>query len=165
MGTVLLRFKISLVENLSTNSAPDMKKTQLNTIQQKHLQMFNLILECDGWVDYLSVEEQMEAGKDMNPEGIMGIRSDSLILEAQFHIPVQMISLSISDRVLRRKVDIFFLYDQYPEHIMEWIVEIRPRLSIETYRELLNQNNDICKTIFLAESNPERIELKTHTAQ
>jgi len=140
-----------------------MKKTELSKAQLQHLQMFNLILECDGWVDYLSVEEQLESGKDMNPEGIMSLRDDSLILEAQFHIPVQMISLSISDRIERRKVDIFFLYDQHPEHILEWIVSIRPQLQIHTYRRLLKEESNICKTIFLAESNPERIELKPHT--
>ncbi len=140
-----------------------MKKTELSKAQLQHLQMFNLILECDGWVDYLSVEEQFEAGKDMNPEGIMSLRDDSLILEAQFHIPVQMISLSISDKIVRRKVDIFFLYDQHPEHILEWIVSVRPKLGIDTYRKLLKDDSNICKTIFLAESNPERIELKPHT--
>ncbi len=140
-----------------------MKKTELSKAQLQHLQMFNLILECDGWADYLSVEEQLESGKDMNPEGIMSLKNDSLILEAQFHIPVQMISLSISDRIERRKVDIFFLYDQYPEHILEWIVSIRPQLQIHSYRRLLKEASNICKTIFLAESNPERIELKPHT--
>ncbi|MEM6632239.1 MAG: hypothetical protein AAF694_21360 [Bacteroidota bacterium] len=140
-----------------------MKKSQLTETQLKHLKHFNLILECDGWVDYLSVEDQFEAGKDMNPEGVMSIREESLILEAQFHVPVQMLSLSISDKRLRQKVDIFFLYDQQPEHILEWIVSVRAELNIHTYRTLLNQHKDICKTIFLAESNAEHVELKPHT--
>ena len=140
-----------------------MKKSQLTKTQLKHLQHFHLILECDGWVDYLSVEEQFEAGKDMNPEGVMSIREESLILEVQFHVPVQMLSLSISDKRLRQKVDIFFLYDQQPETILEWIVQIRKELNIHTYRTLLNEHKDICKTIFLAESNAENVELKPHT--
>ena len=140
-----------------------MKKSQLTETQLKHLKHFNLILECDGWVDYLSVEDQFEAGKDMNPEGVMSIREESLILEAQFHVPVQMLSLSISDKRLRQKVDIFFLYDQQPEPILEWIVSVRSDLNIHTYRNLLNQHKDICKTIFLAESNSEHVELKPHT--
>ena len=139
-----------------------MKKSQLTKTQLKHLQHFHLILECDGWVDYLSVEEQLEAGKDMNPEGVMSIREEALILEAQFHVPVQMLSLSISDKRLRQKVDIFFLYDQQPEGILEWIVQVRKELNIHTYRTLLNEHKHICKTIFLAESNAENVELKPH---
>lgn len=141
-----------------------MKLTQLSETQVKQVNLFNLILECDGWVDEDSVEGRLQEGQDVSPEGKMSIRTDHVILESQLHIPVQMISLSITDRVLKHKVDIFFFYDENPEWVLEWMVSARDQLNLDNFQQLLERNLNICRTILLAETTAESIELKPLTA-
>ena len=137
-----------------------MKKSQLTSSQLKDLNLFILILECHGWEDYLETEKQLNEGKDVNPESVFICREGSISLEVQFHAPVQMISLSISDHSLRQKVDLFFIYEQQPELILEWIVTVKGKVELNNYKELLHASSEICKTILVAESSAEHIELK-----
>ena len=140
-----------------------MKKSQFTDTQLKHVQIFNLILECDGWVDYLSIESQLNEGRDVSPEGMMSTQNDYVQLEAQLHVPVQMISLSIADSYQKHKADIFFFYDDHPERVLEWMVANRMDLDLESFQDLLRKQPEVCKTILLAESNAESIELKPLT--
>lgn len=137
-----------------------MKKIELNDTQLKHLNLFYLILECDGWIDEQACEKKLDDGLDINPEGAMIYRSEDRLLEVQLHIPVNMISLSIADRTLKHKIDLFFFYDAHPEAILEWLVRHRSKITIKNYHHKLKKSPDLCKTILLAESTAESIELK-----
>lgn len=116
-----------------------MKKSELNNLQTGHLNLFNLILECNGWEDPLKVEDRLDKGECINPEGIRSYWNEMAKLEAQFHAPVYMISLSISSPASSRNIHIFFFYEDKPQRILEWIAGIKDQLNLQTYAPLLKQ--------------------------
>ncbi len=137
-----------------------MKKTELTQDQINQLNIFTLILECDGWSDQMDIEENLDNGENVVPEGCRSISQGATVLEAQFHAPVNMISLSISDIRYRCKVGIFFLYVNQPERIIEWIVNVREQLSLFNYRDRLNKIKHLGSTIMVAVSTPVSCEVQ-----
>jgi len=116
-----------------------MKKTELNDLQLGQLNLFNLILECNGWEDNLEVEKRLDRGENVKPEGIRNYVNDYSRLEAQFHAPVYMLSLSITDKDSKQNIHLFFFYDDKPHRILEWLVSIKDQLTFQTYAPLLKQ--------------------------
>ncbi|RMG23364.1 MAG: hypothetical protein D6730_14600 [Bacteroidetes bacterium] len=141
-----------------------MRKAELTELQLRDLNVFNLILECHGWIDQQGIEKKLDAGELVNPEGIRVKSGKNAILQARFHAPVNMISLRITDLYLDEKVQFHFLYDEKPERILEWMTEISDDLSLETYPELLKQANGKCEMILLEVSDTEIYEVKPPTS-
>lgn len=116
-----------------------MKKSELTNLQLEHLNLFNLILECHGWEDLAGIERQLDQGQPTNPEGIRTYWCEQTRLEAQFHAPVFMVSLSIMDERAARSIHVFFFYENGPEHVLEWIAQVKDRLSFQTLASLLRE--------------------------
>lgn len=114
-----------------------MKKTELDNSQLGHLNFFNLILEAHGWEDTMEIEKRLDQGESISPEGIRTYWHEQTRLEAQFHAPVYMVSLSIADKAFAKQIHIFFFYDNEPIKILEWIAEVKDRLTPTTYAPLL----------------------------
>lgn len=137
-----------------------MLKSELNPAQLRDIKVFNLILECDGWEDQFETEKKLDAGEMVNPEGLRTIQEAFVTLQARFHAPVNMISLRIIDRFLDDRVQFHFLFDDTPERILEWIVSVRPSLTLDSYPELLKQADGKCEMILLEVSDTEIYEVK-----
>lgn len=137
-----------------------MRKSELTLQQQRELEIFSLILECDGWEDPDGVEARMDRGDYVNPEGVRIYTEENQVFEAQFHAPVHMITLSLLDKSLQRKIGIFFLYSNRPERILEWITLARKKLTIANHQELIRSAQKICPTVLVLESSPEDAILK-----
>lgn len=141
-----------------------MRKAELTETQLRDLNIFNLILEYQGWTDQQGIEKRFDAGEMVNPEGIRVKSGNNVILQARFHAPVNMISLRITDTYLDEKVQFHFLYDTKPERILEWIVDISDELALDNYPELLKQANGKCEMILLEVSDTEIYEVKPPTS-
>ncbi len=137
-----------------------MRKAELTKTQLRDLNVFNLILEYQGWADQQEIEKRLDAGELVNPEGIRVKSGQNAMLQARFHAPVNMISLRITDLSSDEKVQFHFLYDDRPERILEWISEIGDQLSLDTYPDLLKQADDKCEMILLEVSDTEIYEVK-----
>lgn len=140
-----------------------MRKAELTKTQLRDLQIFNLILESNGWMDQEEVEQRLDAGELVNPEGVRIINGRHAVLQARFHAPVNMISLRITDVFLEEKVQFHFLYDERPERILEWMIAISDALSLDNYPELLKQADGKCEMILLEVSDTEIYEVKPPT--
>lgn len=141
-----------------------MRKADLTATQLRDLSMFNLILECDGWIDQFDTEKQFDAGELVNPEGLRVAHDRGITLMARFHAPVNMISLRITDVNQEDKVQFHFLFDNRPERILEWLVEVRASLNLESYPELLKEADGRCEMILLEVSETEIYEVKPPTS-
>lgn len=106
----------------------------------------------------------MDSGLNVNPEGYRVISGDNTILQAKFHAPVNMISLSITDLYLEEKVQFHFLFDNSPERILEWLVSISDQLNMDTYPDLLKHADGKCEMILLEVSDSEIYEVKPPTS-
>ncbi|MEL6194458.1 MAG: hypothetical protein AAFR66_20530 [Bacteroidota bacterium] len=137
-----------------------MKKSALTASQLAHLNVFSLILECDGWADPLAIERRFDGGEELSPEGMRVFESNQRVLEAQFHAPVNMITLSISTPDKEEKIVLFFLYASKPEKILEWMVSVKNSINTVNYSKYLEEINDYCTTIMEAVSTPASCELK-----
>ncbi|MEM6764225.1 MAG: hypothetical protein AAF824_14175 [Bacteroidota bacterium] len=137
-----------------------MKKSSLTASQLDHLNLFSLILECDGWADPLAIERKFDEGEEVSPEGMRVYEYQKRILEAQFHAPVNMITLGISTQGEEEKVVLFFLYMSKPEKILEWMVAVKDKISTDNYSTYLEEINDYCTTIMEAVSTAASCELK-----
>lgn len=141
-----------------------MRKADLTATQLRDLNLFNLILECDGWVDQYETEKRLDAGELVNPEGSRAAHGEGTILQARFHAPVNMISLRITDLSREDKVQFHFLFDNRPERILEWLIEIRDELNLDSYPDLLKEANGRCEMILLEVSETEIYEVKPPTS-
>ncbi|MEM6264332.1 MAG: hypothetical protein AAGI38_17595 [Bacteroidota bacterium] len=137
-----------------------MRKEDLTSQQIRDLNIFNLLLECDGWVDDEDVENRLDQGEDVNPEGVRNCANGKARLLARYHAPVSMISLRISDLLSKEKVQFHFLFDDRPERILEWLVQHSDELSMENYPEVLKEANGRCEMILLEVSESEIYEVK-----
>jgi|GEM_PF-2594332 len=137
-----------------------MRKTELSEIQLRDLNIFNLLLEFHGWEDYQNTEKRMDQDTDMNPEGSRTLCNGVAVLEVKLHIPVNMISLRISDIYARERVQFHFLYDTQPEYLLEWLTSCGTDLSLETYPELLKDAVGKCEMILLEISDTEIYEVR-----
>ena len=137
-----------------------MKKSQLSASQLHDLQLFHMILEVYGWEDKLETERLLDSGLNVSPEGVRSISQSGTYLETQFHAPVKMISLQISDLSSGERIQLHFFYDQAPERILEWIVSVKDDLSLSTYPELLKETKGRCEMILLQISDSELYEVK-----
>ncbi|MEO0473899.1 MAG: hypothetical protein AAF206_30095, partial [Bacteroidota bacterium] len=70
-----------------------MRKSDLSPTQLRDLNVFNLVLECEGWADYKETEVRFDAGEMVNPEGFRVMHGPQAVLYARYHAPVNMISL------------------------------------------------------------------------
>jgi hypothetical protein len=141
-----------------------MKKSQLSKTQLRDLNIFHLILECYGWDDKGDTESLLENGMNVVPEGIRSARRRFSDLEAHFHAPLQMISLHIKDRQTNEKVLLHFFFDDAPERILEWLVEVDQRLSIDGYPDLLKRVRGRAEMVLLQFSETEMYEIKLPAA-
>ena len=141
-----------------------MRKVEMTKPQLRDLNIFNLILESNGWVDQDDIEKRLDNGETVNPEGLRMISGQSAILQARFHAPVNMISLRITDLLIDERVQFHFLYDDRPERILEWIVSVTDQLSMDTYPDLLKTANGRCEMILLEVSDTEIYEVKPPTS-
>ena len=141
-----------------------MRKSDLSKEQLRDLNIFNLLLEHHGWTDDEDLEELLDAGELVTPEGYRGISNRGVLLEARYHAPVNMISLRITDRLQEEKVQFHFLFDKQPERILEWITTVSGELSMDTYPELLKQADGRCEMILLEVSDTEIYEVKPPTS-
>ncbi len=141
-----------------------MRKSELTEHQLRDLRVFNLILDYNGWADQNNTEKKMDSGLNVNPEGYRVISGDNTILQAKFHAPVNMISLSITDLYLEEKVQFHFLFDNSPERILEWLVSISDQLNMDTYPDLLKHADGKCEMILLEVSDSEIYEVKPPTS-
>lgn len=137
-----------------------MRKSELSENQVRDLGVFNLILDCNGWADQNNTEKKLDSGLNVNPEGYRVISGDNTILQARFHAPVNMISLSITDLYLEEKVQFHFLFDNQPERVLEWLVSISDQLNMDTYPDLLKHADGKCEMILLEVSESEIYEVK-----
>jgi hypothetical protein len=137
-----------------------MKKSELNKTQKRDLDVFNLLLEYHRWDDSWGVEEDMDHGEDGNPEGYRCLSRSGLLIEAKFHAPVNMISVSVTDVMLDEQVQFHFLFDDRPERILEWIVSMGETLSMENYPELLRTTKGKCEMVLVEVSDTEIYEMK-----
>jgi hypothetical protein len=141
-----------------------MRKADLTATQLRDVNMFNLILECDNWVDQFDTEKKLDAGELVNPEGLRATHQNGVSLIARFHAPVNMISLRIKDLYQEDEVQFHFLFDNRPERILEWLAEVKNDLNLETYPELLKEADGRCEMILLEVSDTEIYEVKPPTA-
>ena len=137
-----------------------MEKYNLTNTQLKDLGLFNLILECDGWADTEEHEKRLDRGENVKPEGRRVRSNGQAILEAQFHAPLNMISLRINDVNKADQVLFHFMYDTRPERILEWLVENSQTLCMETYPESFMRLDGKCEMILLEVSKNEIYEVK-----
>lgn len=140
-----------------------MRKSDLTAQQARDINIFNLILETYDWVDPQDTETRLEEGEMVNPEGYRLKHNRNSLLQVQFHAPVNMISLLITDYSFQDQVQFHFLYDEKPERILEWIVENGEELSLASYPDLLKQANGRCEMILLEVSDSEIYEVKPPT--
>ncbi len=137
-----------------------MYKSDLTHTQLKDLGLFNLILECDGWADTEEHEKRLDLGENVKPEGMRVTSNGQAMLEAQFHAPLNMISLRITDVNKADKILFHFMYDNHPERILEWLVDQRPQLCLETYPEAFMGLDGKCEMILLEIAHDEIYEVK-----
>lgn len=141
-----------------------MRKADLTETQLRDLNLFNLILECDGWADQYDTEKRLDAGELVNPEGVRVAYGEGTVLQARYHAPVNMISLKITDLNRDDKVQFHFLFDNRPERILEWLVEVKGSLNFESYPQLLKEADGKCEMILLEVSETEIYEVKPPTS-
>lgn len=141
-----------------------MRKADLTATQLRDLSLFNLILDCDGWMDQLDTEKRFDAGELVNPEGLRVAHGQGITLLARFHAPVNMISLRITDIHKDERVQFHFLFDNRPERILEWLVEVKTKITLETYPALLKEADGRCEMILLEVSETEIYEVKPPTS-
>ena len=137
-----------------------MKKSELSKAQERGLNLFNLLLEHKRWDDSWGVEVDMDHGENGNPEGYRCLSRAGLLMEAKFHAPVNMISLSITDVMLEEQVQFHFLFDDRPERILEWIADKGETLNMDNYTELLQTTEGKCEMVLLEVSETEIYEMK-----
>ena len=130
-----------------------MKKTLLSQTQLADLNFFHLILESYGWDDMEDSELKLDNGLDINPEGSRIFRKSYTVLKAEFHAPVNMITLKIGDCISNEEVKFHFFYDESPIKLLEWVVSVSEDLSTQTYPELLKQTHGCCDLILLQVSD------------
>lgn len=140
-----------------------MKKSELNHLQSEHLNFFNLILEYHNWEDTNGIEKALDGGESVNPEGVRNYSNEKVQLEAQFHAPIQMLSLRVSDHQQKQNVHIFFYYGNSPVHILEWLGSICNDLDLEKLPSLLhvyrNRFAEIDETILISVTPSKVYEL------
>ncbi|MEL7340242.1 MAG: hypothetical protein AAGM67_07135 [Bacteroidota bacterium] len=141
-----------------------MRKADLTETQLRDVNLFNLILECDGWNDQYDTEKRLDAGELVNPEGVRVTYGEGTVLQARYHAPVNMISLRITDLNRDDKVQFHFLFDNRPERILEWLVEVKGELNFDTYPEMLKEADGKCEMILLEVSETEIYEVKPPTS-
>ncbi|MEM7659269.1 MAG: hypothetical protein AAF399_24320 [Bacteroidota bacterium] len=137
-----------------------MKKSQLSNTQLRDVNVFNLLLEYNGWDDCEDTEYRLDSGEHITPEGCRTYTKSGVILESKFHAPVNMISLAIIDAMADETVQFHFLFEDRPERILEWITEIQADLTLQNYPELLKTTKDRCEMILLEVSETEIYEVK-----
>lgn len=140
-----------------------MRKAELTSTQLRDLRVFNLILDHNDWIDLNDTEKKMDMGENVNPEGLRETYSAHVVLQARFHAPVNMISLRIMDTKFDERVQFHFLFDDRPERILEWMVEVSDELNLETYPEMLKLADGKCEMILLEVSDTEIYEVKPPT--
>jgi hypothetical protein len=141
-----------------------MRYIDLTEDQQRDLNIFNLILEYHDWVDLDECERRMDHGDSVSPEGRRLLCNGDAILDAQFHAPLNMISLQITDLQSFEKVRFHFMFDEKPERLLEWLAEACQTLSFETYPEWLKGTEGKCEMILLDLGKNELYELKPPTS-
>ncbi len=137
-----------------------MKKLELTQSQLRDLNIFYVILECNGWEDLEDIENKFDNGEKVSPEGQMNRVCGQTELRAQFHAPVRMVSLRITDLFLEEQVQFHFLYESEPEQILEWIVAYADSISLDNYPKLLKQAEQLCAMILMEVSDQEIYEVK-----
>lgn len=137
-----------------------MRKQDLTTTQLRDLRIFNLIMEHYGWDDDEGIEALFEAGEKVSPEGQMARAFGHHELEVQFHAPVRMISLRITDLFVEDQVQFHFLYETKPETLLEWLVAHAEELTLDSYPDLLKQAESLCAMILMEVSDSEIYEVK-----
>lgn len=141
-----------------------MRKAELTPTQLRDVNIFNLILDYHGWADFENTEKRFDANELVNPEGYRVTHHHHTTLEVRYHAPVNMISLKINDINLDDEVQFHFLFDDRPERILEWMVEVSDSLNLETYPELLKEADGKCEMILLEVSDTEIYEVKPPTS-
>ena len=137
-----------------------MKKLELTPAQLRDLNIFYVILECNGWEDLEDIETRFDQGEKVSPEGQMNRVCGQTELRAQFHAPVRMVSLRVTDLFLEEQVQFHFLYESQPEQILEWIVAHAESISLDNYPQLLRQAEQLCAMILMEVSDQEIYEVK-----
>jgi hypothetical protein len=137
-----------------------MHLVDLNDTQTRDLNLFNLILEAHGWDDLEETEKRIEAGENLCPEGKRTINYSSTKLEAEFHAPLNMITVQIRDIVDHEQIRFYFFYDEKVERILEWLVAVSEKLNMESYIECLKEVFGKCEMILLELGKDEIYEVK-----
>lgn len=137
-----------------------MRKQDLTATQLRDLSIFYVILEHHGWVDHEGIEARFDAGEKVSPEGQLFTISGHTELRAQFHAPVRMVSLRITDIILEDQVQFHFLYEKNPESLMEWMCNHAEELTLESYPALLKEAEKLCAMILMEVSDQEIYEVK-----
>ena len=140
-----------------------MLKLELSKTQLRDLNIFNLLLESDGWEDHDGHEQQMDAGEEVHPEGKRTIFNGKSWLEACFHAPINMISLKISEYLSSEAVQFHFFFDSHPERLLEWLIQFRPKLSLDSYPSFLKNATLQCEMTLMEISGSGFYEVKPPT--
>ncbi len=137
-----------------------MRKKDLTSTQLRDLSIFYVILEYHGWEDQEGIEDAFDADEKVSPEGQLSCHIGHTELRAQFHAPVRMISLRITDVILEDQVQFHFLYESNPESLLKWICDYAEELSLDTYPERLKDAEKLCAMILMEVSDQEIYEVK-----
>lgn len=137
-----------------------MRKQDLTATQLRDLSIFYVILEHHDWGDLEGVENRFDNGEKVSPEGQVSKIISHTELRAQFHAPVRMISLKITDLILEDQVQFHFLYEKNPESLLEWMCEHADKLTLESYPDLLKDAEKLCAMILMEVSDQEIYEVK-----
>ncbi|RMG58786.1 MAG: hypothetical protein D6722_23165 [Bacteroidetes bacterium] len=140
-----------------------MRKSELSQTQLRDLNVFNLLLEYNGWVDERDTEKRMDAGESMNPEGMRAFYGPRQYLQMRFHAPINMMSLFLEDQQQDETIQVHFLFDSQPERILEWMIQVANDFSLDTYPDLLREADGRCEMILLEVSETEIYEVKPST--
>ncbi|WNJ20404.1 hypothetical protein [Pontibacter sp. G13] len=137
-----------------------MRLHELSDQQKRDLDVFHLLLEFHGWDDPENTEHRLSTGQDVTPEGYRSLLLTSTRLEARFHAPVNMISISLTDLKSEDRIKIHFLFDKQPERVLEWIAEMTVHMNLNNYQDQLKGANGTCEMILLEVSDTEIYEVK-----
>lgn len=137
-----------------------MRKNDLTDTQLRDLNIFYVILEHHDWVDHEGIEARFDAGEKVSPEGQLSTVLGHTELRAQFHAPVRMVSLRITDMILEDQVQFHFLYEKNPEILLEWMCSNAENLTLESYPDFLKEAEALCAMILMEVSDQEIYEVK-----
>lgn len=120
------------------------------------IDLFHLVLEAYSWdlVAHAAAQGSRQA------EAVYEYATRTTTFVTSFHQPLNMISVQVKDTVEgSRFIQLHFMYDEKPERILEWLVAVADKLTMENYHELLKGTQGKCEMMLLELANKKIYEL------